>query len=184
MPLLEGSRSNPPPSPGAVPAAFSRRFSEQYSDLARVAIMTNASSTSYDGESLNHAAYHSSLMPPSKTVFGRSGNVPTNKLPPTNAMGRALTDTPAPSAPTSPQMSVYVYLVQHVRKADQNCSDMRAAVPTFPVPLPPRSVQPRSTSQDSLDLKFPRMVRYRKEMWLPNSSLSWLACPQEARAIL
>ncbi|KAJ9601985.1 6-phosphofructo-2-kinase [Cladophialophora chaetospira] len=67
--------------------------------------MTNASSTSHDSESLNHVAYHSSLMPPTKTAFGRSAPIaPTNKPPPANALGKALTDTPAPSAPTSPQI--------------------------------------------------------------------------------
>ncbi|OQV07821.1 hypothetical protein CLAIMM_12194 [Cladophialophora immunda] len=66
--------------------------------------MTNASASSHEGESLNHVAYHSSLMPPPKTAFGRSAsNLPTHKVP-TSALGRALTDTPAPSAPTSPQI--------------------------------------------------------------------------------
>ncbi|EXJ65825.1 6-phosphofructo-2-kinase [Cladophialophora psammophila CBS 110553] len=69
--------------------------------------MTNASASTHEAESLNHVAYHSSLMPPLKTSFGRSAsNISAHKLPPqpTNALGRALTDTPAPSAPTSPQI--------------------------------------------------------------------------------
>lgn len=113
MPLLEGSRQNPPPGTGPKPpdspprTSFKRRASEAYSDLARAAIMTSASSTAYDSESLNHAAYHTSLMPPPKTAFGRSVTPSTSNksLPqPANALGRALTDTPAPSAPNSPQM--------------------------------------------------------------------------------
>jgi hypothetical protein len=76
--------------------------------------MTNATSNTpnptpnaeTDG-SLNHAAYHSSLMPPPKSAYGR---IPSNLVPnrhpphPPNQMGRALTDTPLPSAPGSPQM--------------------------------------------------------------------------------
>ncbi|KAH0828480.1 hypothetical protein AYO21_00386 [Fonsecaea monophora] len=109
MPLLEGSRqASPTPNPNSpdpVPAAiFNRRPSEQFSDLARVAIMTNASASSHEGESLNHVAYHSSLMPPPKTAFGRSASNLSTHKPSTSTWGRALTDTPAPSAPTSPQI--------------------------------------------------------------------------------
>ncbi|KAL6251938.1 6-phosphofructo-2-kinase [Rhinocladiella similis] len=67
--------------------------------------MTSASSTPrLDAESsLNHAAYHSSLMPPPKSAFGR---IPPKPQPHgANSMGRALTDTPLPSAPGSPQIS-------------------------------------------------------------------------------
>ncbi|KAK6380705.1 6-phosphofructo-2-kinase [Exophiala oligosperma] len=67
--------------------------------------MTSASSTPrLEAEpSLNHVAYHSSLMPPPKSAFGR---IPSKSLPHgANSMGRALTDTPLPSAPGSPQIS-------------------------------------------------------------------------------
>ncbi|EXJ93298.1 6-phosphofructo-2-kinase [Capronia coronata CBS 617.96] len=117
MPQLEGARplvpsENSGPAP-VLGAAFSRRFSEQYSDLARVAIMSNASTTSTTSPnpnveaSLNLVANPPGLMPPPKTAFGRaSSSLTPNKIPPnpTNALGRALTDTPASSAPTSPQI--------------------------------------------------------------------------------
>ncbi|KIW67976.1 hypothetical protein PV04_03953 [Phialophora macrospora] len=110
MPLLEGPRQTASPSTGSnTPNSptSARRISEAYSELARVAMITNASSTAHESDSASHAAYHSSLMPPPKTAFGRSAtNTSTSKLSPqpTNALGRALTDTPAPSAPTSPQI--------------------------------------------------------------------------------
>ncbi|EXJ80069.1 6-phosphofructo-2-kinase [Capronia epimyces CBS 606.96] len=71
--------------------------------------MTHAS-TSPNSEvesSASHVTNHLSLMPPPKTAFGRaSSSLASNKLQPhpSNALGRALTDTPAPSAPTSPQI--------------------------------------------------------------------------------
>ncbi|KIV92581.1 hypothetical protein, variant 1 [Exophiala mesophila] len=117
MPLLDGSRFPPqpgvsgpgipaPPPPGSVPT---RQLSDQYSNLARVAIMTNASSTSnsLSDSSLNHVAYHSSLMPPPKTAFGRtpSSYSPAKPVPQSShSLGKALTDTPAPTAPSSPQI--------------------------------------------------------------------------------
>lgn len=112
MPQLGGSRHpSPSESPGpALGPIFGRRFSEQYSDLARAAIMTNASTNSSNPELeslVNHGANHPTLMPPPKTAFGRApSNLAPNRQPPhsANAMGQALTDTPAPSAPTSPQM--------------------------------------------------------------------------------
>ncbi|KAK5382298.1 6-phosphofructo-2-kinase [Exophiala xenobiotica] len=72
--------------------------------------MTSATSTPKNEaeSSLNHAAYHSSLMPPPKSAFGRiPSNLAPTKPPPhaANPMGRALTDTPMPSAPGSPQIS-------------------------------------------------------------------------------
>ncbi|KAI1614787.1 6-phosphofructo-2-kinase [Exophiala viscosa] len=108
MVLLEGPRhTSPPDSPGVpTPGAIStRRSSVQYSGLARAAIMSSASSTpNLETESsLNHVVHQSSLMPPPKGAFGRIPPKPTPNPP--NSMGRALTDTPLPSAPGSPQIS-------------------------------------------------------------------------------
>ncbi|KIW99457.1 uncharacterized protein Z518_11196 [Rhinocladiella mackenziei CBS 650.93] len=71
--------------------------------------MTNASSSpnSEVESSLNHVAYHTGLMPPPKSAFGRAqASFSPNKLAshPPSSMGNALTDTPFPSAPTSPQI--------------------------------------------------------------------------------
>ncbi|EHY61305.1 6-phosphofructo-2-kinase [Exophiala dermatitidis] len=120
MPQLEGSRQPSPsenPGPALNAALFSRRVSEQYSDLARTAIMTNASSSPNPEaqQSMNNVATSNQpgLMPPPKTPFGRaSSNLGPSKAQPqpqpqpanNTAMGIALTDTPAPSAPGSPQI--------------------------------------------------------------------------------
>ncbi len=122
MPLLEGDK--PASTPGGAGQTPSRRQSEQYSDLARAAIMSSASSTnsspSSELELPSHEHEHplrvSSLMPPPKSSLGRTANTtnphptasmkPFHPLPlqPFGGVGTALTDTPAPTAPNSPQM--------------------------------------------------------------------------------
>ena len=54
----------------------------------------------------SHAEYHASLMPPPTNGTGRTAVANGSKpLPhPGRAMGAALTDTPMPSQPGSPQM--------------------------------------------------------------------------------
>jgi hypothetical protein len=113
MPLLEGGTSassgvgHPPP----------RRHSEQFSDLARAAIMSSANSSpasETEFPHIDHDASHkiSNLMPPPKTGHGRTANTHLNSMKPFHPLpqqqhggvGIALTDTPTPTAPNSPQM--------------------------------------------------------------------------------
>lgn len=116
MPLLDGLASAS--TPGGAGQPPKRRQSEQYSDLARAAIMssTNSSPTSeLDLPNAEHDVAHkvSSLMPPPKSALGRTPAAhlasmkPFHPLPQQSlsaALGVALTDTPAPTAPNSPQM--------------------------------------------------------------------------------
>src|SRR5271154_5550541 len=110
MPLLENRRPTSP-SPGAGLAAQVRRQSERYSVVARAAIMSSVNNTpqsEYDGPVLEiRSLHHASLVPPPKPAFGKSstGHMPNKTIinfP--NALGASLTDTPAPTAPGSPQM--------------------------------------------------------------------------------
>jgi len=113
MPLLEGGTSASPPGVGHPPP---RRLSVQFSDLARVAIMTSANSSPASETELPHTDHDahkdSSLMPPTKTGFGRTPNPHVNSMKPFHPLpqqshggvGIALTDTPLPTAPNSPQM--------------------------------------------------------------------------------
>src|SRR5207248_11401129 len=114
MPLLEGGTSASPPGVGH---PSPRRHSKQFSDLARAAIMSSANSSPASETELPQMEHDvpqkvSNLMPPPKTSLGRTPNVPPNAgkvFHPSHqqsqgAAGRALTDTPAPTAPSSPQM--------------------------------------------------------------------------------
>jgi hypothetical protein len=114
MPLLEGGTSASPPGVGHQPP---RRHSVQFSDLARAAIMSSANSSPASETELPHIDYDvhkgSNLMPPAKTGFGRTPNPHVNSTmkpfhPLTQqshgGVGIALTDTPLPTAPNSPQM--------------------------------------------------------------------------------
>jgi hypothetical protein len=114
MPLLEGGTSASPPGVGHQPP---RRHSVQFSDLARAAIMSSANSSPASETELPHIDYDvhkgSNLMPPTKTGFGRTPNPHVNSTmkpfhPLTQqshgGVGIALTDTPLPTAPNSPQM--------------------------------------------------------------------------------
>ena len=114
MPLLEGGPSASPPGVGP-PAP--RRQSEQFSDLARAAIMSSANSSpasETEFPHLDHDASHkvAGLMPPTKTGLGRTSATHLNSMkafhplpqPAQGGVGNALTDTPAPTAPNSPQM--------------------------------------------------------------------------------
>lgn len=113
MPLLEGGPStssgagHPPP----------RRYSEQFSDLARAAIMSSANSSPASETEIPHIDHDASskgsnLMPPPKTGLGRPPNTHLTPMKPFHPLpqqlqagvGMALTDTPAPTAPNSPQM--------------------------------------------------------------------------------
>ena len=113
MPLLEGGISAPPPGVGHPPP---RRHSQQFSDLARAAIMSSANSSPASETEFPHIDHDlhkgSNLMPPAKTGFGRSPNSHVNSMKPFHPLplqslggvGIALTDTPLPTAPNSPQM--------------------------------------------------------------------------------
>ena len=104
-----------------------RQHSETYSDLARQVIMANASAPTtptqperpttvppdyervYGTSKLPALAdsqheYHASLMPPPTSGFGRAANGAKPLPASSRAMGQALTDTPMPSQPGSPQM--------------------------------------------------------------------------------
>jgi hypothetical protein len=113
MPLLEGGTSAPPPGVGHLPP---RRHSQQFSDLARAAIMSSANSSPGSETEFPHIDHDShkgsNLMPPAKTGFGRAPNPHVNSMKPFHPLpqqslggvGPALTDTPLPTAPNSPQM--------------------------------------------------------------------------------
>jgi hypothetical protein len=113
MPLLEGGTSAPPPGVGHLPP---RRHSQQFSDLARAAIMSSANSSPGSETEFPHIDHDShkgsNLMPPAKTGFGRAPNPHVNSIKPFHPLpqqslggvGPALTDTPLPTAPNSPQM--------------------------------------------------------------------------------
>jgi hypothetical protein len=124
MPLLVGTSESHSISTGAGHQPR-RQNSEQYSELARAAIMSSLNSspqsgydtpTSDDGH--NSVQPVTGLMPPPKSAFGRTatsnGTAPTKQAPTPHTMGAslgaALTDTPAitpaSSAPGSPQMLV------------------------------------------------------------------------------
>ena len=107
MPLLEGEVT-----PSLFPGLSLRRQSEQYSDLARTALMSSLTSSSNSPNSepdLSHGESTSSqsfLPPPPKPshLRGLSAGINKDRLMPHNGVGAALTDTPLPSAPASPQM--------------------------------------------------------------------------------
>lgn len=122
MPLLGGDHPFQSTSAGAGHYP-KRQNSEQYSELARAAIMSSVNSspqsgydtpTSDDGHTPTQSG--AGLMPPPKTAFGRiaasNGTATTKQIPVQHSMsaalGAALTDTPAitpaSSAPGSPQM--------------------------------------------------------------------------------
>ena len=125
MPLLEGGTSASPPGVGHPPP---RRLSVQFSDLARVAIMTSANSSPASETELPHIDHDvhkdSNLMPPAKTGFGRSPNPHINSMKPFHPLsqqsyggvGIALTDTPLPTAPNSPQMYGTFFSIQKKSK--------------------------------------------------------------------
>ena len=100
MPLLEGGvKASQSPAAGQ---QASRRSSQQYSELARSAIM---SSIPFEQPipPENHVADRP--MPPPKTLSGRTLPLPSSQKPVAQIHnGAALTDTPLPSAPTSPQI--------------------------------------------------------------------------------
>lgn len=124
---LAEARKPPAQSTGAGRPPL-RQLSHQFSDLAKTAIMSQAQSspvspvrpvtvppdyervqsTQHVPSSLDasHHEYHASLMPPPTNGLGRTMVVNgTKPLPhPSRAMGAALTDTPMPSQPGSPQM--------------------------------------------------------------------------------
>lgn len=119
MPLLEGVSHHA--SAAAGPSHLRRRESEQYSTLARAAMLSVASATSSvqsspdskkSGASVAEVppAQHDSLMPPARSAFGRVADdrTPQKNLPASSnapsTLGRALSDTPAPSTPVSPSM--------------------------------------------------------------------------------
>jgi hypothetical protein len=118
-----------PSQPTGAPRPPVRTNSQQFSTLAKSAIMSNAQATptspvrpltvppDYErSQTVRHATatvdtrseYHASLMPPPTTGTGRAANGLAH--PPPRALGAALTDTPMPSEPGSPQMSVADYL--------------------------------------------------------------------------
>jgi 6-phosphofructo-2-kinase len=121
MPLLEGVKPSSQSTGAGKPPA--RRTSHQFSDLAILAMSNTTNNSNIntnphnaplsappDLETEHHAA---TLMPPPKTPFGRAvvsnGTTHLTKPLPHNAhshhaMGAALTDTPMPSQPNSPQM--------------------------------------------------------------------------------
>ena len=87
----------------------------QHSDIARSAIMTNAATDRPNG--VNGAGTSNgtqtndfekdSLMPPPKYPVGRGSNVMPadgNRRASKDGVGAALSDTPMPTAPSSPQM--------------------------------------------------------------------------------
>ena len=89
----------------------------QHSDIARSAIMTSAASDKPDGVTSNGAGTSNgtqandfekdSLMPPPQYPAGRGTNVMPadgNRRASKDGVGAALTDTPMPTAPSSPQM--------------------------------------------------------------------------------
>lgn len=104
MPLVEGE-ANPSLFPG-VSLQRLRRQSEQYSDIARAAIMSSVNSSPHSEPDSTHGENASStLMPPPKMAHGRaSPGLHPNKPIPHSGVGPALSDTPLPSAPASPQM--------------------------------------------------------------------------------
>ena len=78
----------------------------QHSDIARSAIMTSAASDKANGVSNGTQANDfekDSLMPPAQYPAGRGSNV-SNRRASKDGVGAALTDTPMPTAPSSPQM--------------------------------------------------------------------------------
>ena len=85
----------------------------QHSDIARSAIMTSAASDKPDGVTSNGADTSNgtqandfekdSLMPPAQYPAGRGSNV-SNRRASKDGVGAALSDTPMPTAPSSPQM--------------------------------------------------------------------------------
>ena len=126
MPLLEGGTSASPPGMGHPPP---RRLSVQFSDLARVAIMTSANSSPASETELHHIDHEvhkdSNLMPPAKTGFGRTPNPHVNSMKPFHPLpqqshggvGIALTDTPLPTAPNSPLMYGTFFSVKNANES-------------------------------------------------------------------
>lgn len=131
MSLLVGTQESHSTSAGAGHQPR-RQNSEQYSELARAAIMSSLNSspqsgydtpTSDDGRTPVQPV--TGLMPPPKSAFGRTaasnGTALTKQAPAPHSMGSALgtalTDTPAitpaSSAPGSPQMSVHLRMPSH-----------------------------------------------------------------------
>lgn len=104
MPLLEGE-VNPSLFSGSSLQRL-RRQSEQYSDIARTAIMSSVNSSPHSETDPAHGETSSStLMLPPRTVHGRaSPGLYPNKSLPHGGVGASLTDTPLPSEPASPQM--------------------------------------------------------------------------------
>lgn len=117
MPLLEGDNEVSPASVGKYRNP-QRQNSEQYSEIARAAIMSSLNSSPQSGYHTSDDEHHSShpapagLMPPPRTAFGRvattNGSAPIKQIPAPHSLGAALTDTPAitpaSTAPSSPQM--------------------------------------------------------------------------------
>lgn len=106
-----------------------RQLSNQFSDLAKSAIMSQAGQSSIPASPVRPVTvppdyervqgtqqppssvvdpspeYHASLMPPPLTGTGRAVNGSRPLPQPGRAMGAALTDTPMPSQPGSPQIN-------------------------------------------------------------------------------
>lgn len=116
MSLLGGVRPSSQSTGAGRPPV--RRQSHQFSDLA-IRAMSNAGSPipdHHESPSLHpsvldpHNEHHATLMPPPKTPYGRAiiPNGATKPLPQSahapHSLGAALTDTPMPSQPSSPQM--------------------------------------------------------------------------------
>ena len=116
---LLGGDNEVHPAPTSAHRNPQRQSSEQYSEIARAAIMSSLNS------SPQSSYYHTSddehhpsnpapvgLMPPPKTTFGRgattNGNALIKQMPALHWLGAALTDTPAitpaSTAPSSPHM--------------------------------------------------------------------------------
>lgn len=111
-----------------------RRSTDQFSDLARLVMLTNTSNSNTNSTNSANPSpppeltvtsesqvtpqpslpkeASSTLKPPTKTGTGRAQeNGSTNRLLPNGAsasLGAALTDTPLPSAPGSPHMQVLI----------------------------------------------------------------------------
>lgn len=150
MSLLGGARPSSQSSGAGRPPR--RQASHQFSELARAAIMSSAQSSpasehhvSHPSVSDPHTEHHSTLMPPSTTPFGKAitPNGASKPLPQRAlshyALGAALTDTPMPSQPSSPQMWVINHLQTFFHHTDNHTERLVAASPALRLP---RSEQP------------------------------------------
>lgn len=105
MPLLETERHIAQSSVAGFQPA--RKPSDQFSPLAKLAMQNGVTATSKIDPEPSSSDHNASLMPPPKTTFGRSLHDSLNvnrSSTHRQALGAALTDTPAPSVPASPQI--------------------------------------------------------------------------------